>query len=197
MRSVKYHLVARVSVNGGHDARNDGISLVEGVRHGSEAVGGAGSRGDDGVFLGERLFVYAEYDGGKVIARGSGDDDFLRAGVDMRLRLCLGRVEARAFEHDVYADFAPGKVRRVFFGIDFNRLAADGDGTRLVVRRNGVRVFVSALRGIVFQQVRQHLGAGEVVDRNDFVTLCAEHLTESKAPDASESVDRYSYVCHD
>ena len=45
--AVEDHLVACVSVNGAHDTALDGSILVESISHGSEAVGGAGSSGDD------------------------------------------------------------------------------------------------------------------------------------------------------
>ena len=37
--------------------------------------------------------------------------------------------------------------------------------------------------------MRQHLGVGQVVDRDDFVALSAEHLTESQTADTSETVN--------
>ena len=83
VRTVKKHLVAGVCMDGGHKAFFDGSKLVERVSHGSEAVGGAGRSGDDRIGGLKCLFVYAVNDGGKVVARGSGNDDLTCAGVDM------------------------------------------------------------------------------------------------------------------
>ena len=47
--TVQDHLVAGVSMHGGHDAALDGVSIVQSLGHGGQAVGGAGSSGDDGV----------------------------------------------------------------------------------------------------------------------------------------------------
>ena len=196
VRSVEHHLVARVRVNGGHVALLDLGKLVQRVSHGSKAVGRAGSRGNNGIRSFQGLFVYAVNDGGKVVARGSGNDDLLCAGVDVRLRLRLGGIEARALQNDVDVEFLPGKVHRVFFLIDLNGLAVNGDGALFIVRAHGIRKSISALRGIVLEKVRKHLGAGEVVDRDDLISLRIEHLAESKTADASESVDRNFYVCH-
>ena len=143
------------------------------------------------------LFFDAVNDGGKVVARRSGNDDFLGARLDVRFGFRLGSIEAGAFEHDVHFEFSPRAVRRVFFGINSNGLAVDGDRARFVVRGNGVGKSISSLSGIVLQKVRQHLGAGEVVDSYDFVALGSEHLSESEASDTAEPVDRNSYICHD
>ena len=114
----------------------------------------------------------------------------------MRFRLRLRSIEARAFENDVYFELGPRAVCRVFFRVNFNRLAVDRDGTRFVVRGNRVGKGIFALCGIVLQKVRQHLGAGEVVDSDDFVAFGSEHLSESKTADTAETVNRNSYVCH-
>ena len=89
MGAVEDHLVACVSVNGAHDTALDGSILVESISHGSEAVGGAGSSGDDLVLGSENVLVYAEYNGGKILARGSGDNNLLGACIDVSLALSL------------------------------------------------------------------------------------------------------------
>ena len=38
LRAVQDHLVAGVSMNGGHDAGDDGIGLVQGVGHGARQL---------------------------------------------------------------------------------------------------------------------------------------------------------------
>ena len=48
---------------------------------------------------------------------------------------------------------------------------------------------VSALSGVVLQQVSQHLGAGQVVDSDDLEALSTEHLTESQTADTAKTID--------
>ena len=48
------------------------------------------------------------------------------------------------------------------------------------------------LSSIVLQQVSQHLGAGQVVDCDDLVTLSVKHLTESQTANAAETIDSNS-----
>ena len=49
---------------------------------------------------------------------------------------------------------------------------------------------VVALRGVVLQQVREHLRGRQVVDGDDFVALSAEHLTESQTANTAKTIDR-------
>ena len=55
---------------------------------------------------------------------------------------------------------------------------------------NGVALRnIVALRGVVLQQVREHLGGSQVVDGDDFVALSAEHLTERQTTDTAKTID--------
>ncbi len=128
MRTVKNHLVARVSVDSAHDTALDGSVIVESLSHGSEAVCRAGSSGNDCVLFCKSAFVYAEYDCGKVVACGSGDNDFLCACVDVSLRFSLGAIEARAFENYVNVESLPGKVLSLGHSVDCDFLAVYRDG---------------------------------------------------------------------
>ena len=209
MGAVQDHLVAGVGVHGGHDAALDGIGVVQSLGHGRQAVGGAGSGGDDGIFGLEGIVVYVIDDGGQVVAGGGGDDDLLGAGVDVRLGLGLGGVEAGALQHDVNLQLLPGQVLRLGLGIDGDLLAVHGDGAGNLyglavffkyglLAFHGVLVFadhaaVALLSGVVLEQMSQHRGAGQVVDSNDVVALGAKHLTESQAADASKAVNCNSY----
>ena len=119
----------------------------------------------------------------------------------MRLRLCLRGVEARALENNVNADLAPRKVLRVLLRVDLQRLAVDRDGVRLVVSLNGVQAFadlaaVAALSGIVLQKMCEHGGLRKIVDRNNLITLSAEHLSERQTANAAKTID-CNFNCHD
>ena len=54
---------------------------------------------------------------------------------------------------------------------------------------------VVALRGVVLQQIREHVGRGEVVDGDDLGALVTEHLAEGQTADATEAVDS-NLNCH-
>ena len=185
---------AGVGMHGGHDAALDGIGVVERLGHGSEAVGGAGSGGNDLVFLGQRVLVDGVHDGGQIIASGRRDDDLLGAGVDVGLALFLAAIEAGALQHDVHVQLAPGAVGGVLLGVDLDFLSIDDDGIlggfdRMLVFPD--MTAVGALSGVILEKMGKHLRAGQVVDGDHFITLGTEHLTESQATDAAEAVNSY------
>ena len=193
LRAVERHLVAGPGVNGGHDAGHDGSEVVQTLGHRGEAVGGAGSSGDDVVLSGQRLVVDVVHDGGQIAAGRSGDDDLLGASVDVGLSLSLAGVEAGALENDVDVEVAPRQVVGVGLLVDLDLLAVNGDG--ILASNDLVIASVVALRGVVLQQVSEHIGRGEVVDSDDLGALMTEHLTESQTTDATEAVNSNLY-CH-
>ena len=150
------------------------------------------------------MFVNAVNDGGKIVARGCGNNDFLCACGDVSRRFFFRSIETGAFEN--YVDFVlfPRNVFSVFFGVDVDLFAVyDNCALGLFVAcafvdfvRNAVRVFISALRGIVFEKVREHFRVGKVVDSHYFVALSVEHLSESETTDTTESVNTNSDFCH-
>ncbi len=204
LRSVERHLVAGVSVYGGHDTCLDGSEFVKSLSHRSEAVGGTGRCGDDVIFFGERGVVYVVDDGGKVVSCGSGDYDFLSACVDMSLSFCLGGVETGTFEDYVYVESFPGKFLCFCLSVDDDFLSVDYDisvffnGSVFVKYgfsvSNGMVVGIVALGAVILQKVSEHFGAGKVVDCYDFKTFRSEHLSESKTADSSETVNRNSNI---
>ena len=192
MGAVQDHLIAGVRMHGGHDAALDGIYVVQSLGHGSQAVGGAGSGGDDVIFLGQGVLVNREHDGGQIVAGRSRDNNLLGAGGDVRHGLFLLGVEAGALQHHVYIQLAPGAVGSVLFGVDLDLGAVHDDG----ILSGGYSVLVLAdlaavgtLSGVVLEQMGQHRGAGQVVDGDNLVALSAEHLAESKTTNAAKTVD--------
>jgi len=189
--TVKDHLVAGVSVNGGHDTALNGSVIVKSLSHGSEAVGGTGCCRDDLIFSGKSLLVNGVNDGLEIAACGSRDNDLLSACIDVSLRLFERAVETGTLENNVYAKLAPGAVVSVFFSIDLKGLAVYGNGTCFIVSGNGVTV-VTTLSGIVFEKMSKHGGAGKVVYSNDLVAFCTEHLSEGKTADTAEAINSNS-----
>ena len=100
--------------------------------------------------------------------------------------------EAGALQHNVHAQLAPGQLGRVRVFVDGDLLAVDNNVVLAGLHRVAV---IAALRGVIFQQVREHLGAGKVVDCDDLIALGAEHLAEGQAADAAEAVD-CNFYCH-
>jgi len=182
-------------MNSGHDAGNDGVGLVQGISHGSQAVGGAGSSRDDLILSGQGLLVDGEDDGLQVVACGSRNNDLLCASLNVSHALLLAGVEAGALQNDINVQFAPRSILCVLNSIDLDLLAVDDDG--ILGSLDSVLAFADlaaegTLSGIVLQQVSQHLGAGQIVDCNDLVTLSIKHLTESQTANTTKTIDSNS-----
>ena len=132
-------------------------------------------------------------DGGQIVAGRSGNNDLAGACVDMSLCLCLAGVEAGALEHDVNAQLAPGQFRSVRHLVDDDLLAVDNNVVVFafaLVEINGMTLRnIVALRGVVLQQMRQHLGGSQVVDGDNLVAFRAKHLTERQTADTSKTID--------
>ena len=85
------------------------------------------------------------------------------------------------------------EILRVLLGVDGDLLAVDDDG--VLLRFDLVAERISALRGIVLEQMREHLRVNEVVDRDNFIALRAEHLSERETADTAETVNS-NLNCH-
>ena len=132
-------------------------------------------------------------DGGKVIARRSGDNDFLRTGLKVCRSFLFAGVETGTFQNNINVVFFPRNVLGVFFGVDFNLFAVDGDG--IFAGGHFVGVFIFALGGIILQEMREHFRAGQIVNRNDFIPFRVKHLTERQTTDTTETVNT-NFYCH-
>ena len=89
-----------------------------------------------------RVVVDAEDERDVGLRRGRRDDDLLRAGVEVLLRpVALGE-EARRLEHDVDAEVAPRKGRRVALGehLELDVARADRAVTELDSSPSGPRI---------------------------------------------------------
>ena len=100
---------------------------------------------------------------------------------------------AGTLEHELHAEVLPGQLLWLFDGGDSDRLAVHDE--RVALRFDGAGK--APVHRVVFQEVRQRLRVGDVVDADEFdVGLLgrggrAHHV----AADASEPIDPYPH-CH-
>ena len=187
MGGVLQTLVTGVGVNGGHDAVLNAELVVQDLGQRSQAVGGAGSVGDDVVLRIVVVAVVDAHDEGAVnVLAGSGDDDLLGAGLDVGLSLGSIGEQTGGLDGDVNAEILPREVLRVTLAEDLDLLAVDGDGVLVVADLSGE----TAQDGVVLQEVGQGLGVGEVVDGDDLeVSALILESAEEVAANAAESID--------
>jgi hypothetical protein len=72
-------------------------------------------------------------------------------------------VLAGRFEDDIGAQFLPGELADLFFRQDLDLLSVDDDGVAV----DKDFALETAQNGVVFQEVGQRLGVGDVVRRDD------------------------------
>ena len=110
MQGIERRLVAGIGVDRSHETGLDADHFVQHFCDGREAIGGAGTVGDDEMILGQRRVVDAVDDGGIGAIRRRRHQHALGAGGQMRRGLGLGAENAGAFQCDVDAKFLPGKL---------------------------------------------------------------------------------------
>jgi len=193
VRLVLNVLVVRVGMNRRHQAALDAETLMQHFGDRSQTVRRA-ARVRNALHRRRQLVVvHAQHDREvRIVVRRSAQHDPLCAGIEVRivasLRLGLaGREHARALDHHIHAQVAPGQRRRVTLLEDPDRLAVDVQVLVIAVDR----AIEAAMRAVVLQQRGQGLVARQVVDANDLEVLrTSDHVTESQTTDSTKTVDR-------
>ena len=193
MWQVENHLVVGVGVDGGHHAVFDTEIFMDDFGHRCQAVGGAGGIGDD-VVLGGVVFVFVDshYDGDVFTLGRSRDDDFFRAGFNVRGSFIgVGEASGRLNDY-INSKSSPGQTCRIAFSKYFDRLAVDHN-----------RIFFGfdfgvqdAVDRIVFEQMGQGFCIRQVVDCYDFQRRVGHSRPKCVAADAAKPVNPY-FDCHE
>src|SRR5215470_2577751 len=186
MGQVEYALVVGVSVDGSHRALEDLEVLMDYLYGGSQAVRGAGSIGNNMMFgWVVHLLVHTQHDGKVFTLGGSGDDDLFHRALQMLLRVLRLREKAGRFHHHLDAQRGPVQLRRIFHLENADAFVVDPD-TVLTITHLGVQ---NAEDRVIFQQVSQRPGVGDVVDRHDFNFRVVQGRTKEVPTDTPEAVD--------
>jgi hypothetical protein len=175
-----------------HVAVLDADGLVQNLRHGREAVGGAGGVGDDVVLLGELVVIDAVDDGEVGAGAGRRDEHALRAGGEMLGRaVALGEAPG-ALHHDIDAEVAPGKLLRHRFREHRNVLAI---GQKAPVSDFDL-AGVAPMDAVELKQMGVHLGRAEIVDGDEIEIAAAgfEEGPEGQPADPAKSVNGYALI---
>src|SRR5438552_7204309 len=186
VREVEEFLVIGVRVDGGHGAAVDAESFLENFGDGGEAIGGAGSVGNDVVrrrIVG--LVVHAEDESGVgAIGRG-GDDHFFHGSAEMLFGVNAFGEEAGGFDDDIGSDRSPIDFGGILGLENLEALAFDGNGVI------GMRHVVGKISedGIVLQKVRERVRVGDVVDGDELNVSIVERGAHDVATNAAEAVD--------
>ena len=191
VRSVEHALVTRVRVDRAHETLLNTESIVEDFHHRRQAVGGAGSVGNN-VVLCRIVEVVVDADAESKIRflSRSGDDHLLSASFDVLAGSGAVHEETGGFENYVHAFIAPGECSRIALSSSENAVTVNRD--RLVVVLDGAVEATSS--GVILKQVCERLVVSQVVDCNDFPELFLGHGAQNVAANPSKSVN--SVGCH-
>ena len=190
--SVLGVLVVGIGVDRGHETGDDPEFIVEYLGHGGQAVGGTGGAADDGFAAVEDIMIDVEDDGFEVAGRGGGDDDAFGAGFEVGFGFFLIGEEAGAFEDDVDVVVFPGDGGWIFLGVYFDFLAVYDNG----VFSRFYFFIEAALSAVIFQQVSQNFGTGQVINCHYVYSFHTVDLTERQTPDAAETIDSNFNCAH-
>jgi len=107
------------------------------------------------------------------------------------VQTCFFTVEknAGAFQYDVYAQVFPGKFCRIFDGAANYFLTVDVQVSFV----GCYSTFEAAVHGIVFQQVREGVVIGEVVDSHDFNIVIFNMVAKGQTTNTAEAVDSNTF----
>ncbi len=176
-------------VNSGHERLLDAEVVVDALDHGGEAVGGAGSAGDE--VLGPVILALVDtHDNGLGVVLGRGRvDDLLGAAIEDGLGLLLGEEDAGGLADVVGPERSPSSL---------SGIAAPGGGDLLAVDDKEISIRldssgVLSVDGVVLELVGHVVsGGGSGVDRLEVALIVVHHDTGDEAADTAEAVDSHA-----
>ncbi len=113
-----------VGVDGGHETLDQTVLVVDDLGERGEAVGSAGRVGDDGD-VGFVLLVVHAHDEHRCVGGWGGDDDLLRAALQVCGGLLGGGEDTGGLDDVLGAGLGPGDVGWVLLHVEAHRLAGD------------------------------------------------------------------------
>jgi hypothetical protein len=182
-------------VNGGHEATDNTELVVQHLGDRSQAVGGAGSVGDD-VLASVGVVVYAVNEHRSSVLGRSGHDHLLGTSLQVSLSELGGEEETGGLNNNVGVESAPGDVSGIFLAENLDLVAVYDE----VVAFHFDIVVELAMYGVVLEHVSEIIGIEQVVDTYDHDVLrevlhgSAENHTTDTAKTVNTKSD-HNCVC--
>ena len=184
MVDVGQVLVIGVGVDGGHQAVFNAELTVQDLRHRCQAVGGAGSIGNNVMGLAQNVVVDTVDHCRIGIFAGSGDNHLARASSNMCLSLAAFSEQTCAFKHHIDVQCRPRQFGRIANRGHADAVAIDGQAF-LIVFDIGVE---RAVNRVVLEQMGIDRTVTQIVDGDDLQVLtvalgiqCAQDVTADTA----------------
>ena len=191
MRQIQDSLVIGVGVNSGHQTAFNTEFVQQYFGERSQAVGGAGSVGNDVVFCRIIFFFVNTHNDGDVFAFCRSGDDYLFNSV-MQMSCSLGSFgeAAGGFYNNFSTCFAPRNLCRIQASKYFDFAIVNNN----VVTFDANFMIESAVDRVIFQQVSQSGDVARIVDSNNLYFRIVECYTENLAADTAKTIN--TYFCH-
>ena len=192
VRKIENALVVRVTVDRAHESVLHAKFVVHHLGQRGETVGRATRVGNNRV-LRRVVNVVIDPDANRRVGifRRRGNQHAFRAGLaDVQLGFVAAGEKSGRFQHHIHPQFFPRQIARVALLEDFDLVTAHDD-VFIVVADLAVEL---AMNRVPFEQMRQGMGIGEIVDRANALDLFLCHCAQDIAPDAAEAVN--CEVCH-
>jgi hypothetical protein len=109
-----------------------------------------------------------------------------RTGVKMLLEILAPPERARALENQIDCQIAPRQLPGVSHPAQRKRASANDDVLVLYAHITAE----AAIHGVVSKQIREVLGVGQIVDRNQLERRLLQDQLQNRAPDSTEPIDR-------
>ncbi len=178
-------------MNGGHQAALDAPLVVQHLGDWRQAVGGAGSGGNNRL-TGIGFVVDAVHEHRRAVLGRCALYNLFGTSIDVLLAGFFGEEEASAFDHQISADIGPLQVSRITLGGQANGLAVNHQ----VIAVNGDITVEVTVYGIVLEHVGQVIGVQQVVDTDHFdVAEIFGDCAECHATDTAKTINT-DFDCH-
>ena len=183
--AVNYGLSGGGGMDGGHETLNDAEVVVQHLRDGGEAVGGAGRVGDELHIAGVGVQIDAADEHRGVVLGGGGHDDVLGTGGDVAGGLLLGQEQAGGLDDIFSAYLCPRQVGGITLGEHGDGLAVDND----VVALGGDLALELAVHGVELQHIGQIIGRAQIVDAHDLDVGVIHAAAHDHTADTAKTID--------
>src|SRR5471030_384191 len=115
MVGVNHRLVVHRRMDGRYRARFDAIGVVQQLNNRNDAIGGAGSVGNNAVLTFEQIVVHAVDNGGvEVMTSGMCEQDFFSSCCKLRFAIFAAAINTSAVENHINTEFAPGQLGSIW-----------------------------------------------------------------------------------
>ena len=186
MRSVKNALIVGIRMDRGHQTFFDAEGFVQYLGNRCQAVGGTGCIGDDCVFPVIIQVIVNPHNNRDILVGSRGRNDNLPgSSLNVQLGFIPGGKKAGRFQNYIDPVLFPLHFCGVPDCVNPDRLAIDDQAVSCMGNLAGE----DAVNRVIFKKMRQGIGTGQIIDRNDINSFVPAHRFQYHSADPAETID--------